>query len=146
MMLYDYLSKNNFRKDVDEMIFFDYLINNIDRHEFNFGIIRNPDTLEFISFCPLFDSGSSLNFNGISIEESKPFKSNKNEQIKIISQSSLNNINNIDIKFVKNIIEETYEYFKISNELTNIAMNEFTKNYHSLYDKIINLDLDKEER
>ena len=38
----------------------DFLISNTDRHLNNFGIIRDSDTLEFLSLAPIFDSGNSM--------------------------------------------------------------------------------------
>lgn len=45
---------------IDAMILTDFLITNTDRHWENFGVLRNPDTLEFESMAPLFDSGTSM--------------------------------------------------------------------------------------
>ncbi|MBQ2183054.1 MAG: hypothetical protein II399_00330 [Lachnospiraceae bacterium] len=38
----------------------DYLIGNCDRHSQNIGVLRNPDTLQFLSAAPSFDFGGSL--------------------------------------------------------------------------------------
>ena len=43
------------------MIFLDYLIMNVDRHLNNLGIIRNVNTLKWISAAPIFDSGEAMN-------------------------------------------------------------------------------------
>lgn len=40
----------------------DYIISNTDRHMNNIGILRNPDTLEWIGFAPIYDSGNSMFF------------------------------------------------------------------------------------
>jgi hypothetical protein len=45
---------------LDKMLALDYLINNEDRHWGNFGFVRDANTLEWIKFAPLFDSGTSL--------------------------------------------------------------------------------------
>ena len=57
------LEKNNVpnaRENVKQMFILDYLIMNIDRHMKNFGVIRNVDTLEWISTTPIFDNGESM--------------------------------------------------------------------------------------
>jgi len=41
----------------------DYIMLNEDRHLNNFGIIRDINTLEWISVCPIFDTGRSMNTN-----------------------------------------------------------------------------------
>ena len=52
------------RKEVvhfmDYMLMTDFLISNTDRHWENFGVLRNPETLEFQSLAPIFDSGTSM--------------------------------------------------------------------------------------
>ena len=78
---------------LDEMLTLDYLIGNYDRHFRNFGLIRNVETLAYISSVPIFDSGTSMKYN-IATEEmfndneyklkSKPFRSTHHEQIKLV--------------------------------------------------------------
>lgn len=48
---------------VDQMIVLDYLIANEDRHQNNFGLIRDANTLEWLGTAPIFDSGSSLGYD-----------------------------------------------------------------------------------
>lgn len=42
------------------MCYFDGLIYNMDRHEYNFGILRDSDTGELLSLAPLFDHNIAL--------------------------------------------------------------------------------------
>ena len=49
-----------FEKQICNMIIVDFITANIDRHLGNFGFLRNPDTLEWLSPAPVFDTGSSL--------------------------------------------------------------------------------------
>jgi len=76
---------------IDQMIVLDYLIANEDRHQNNFGVIRNANTLEYLGVAPVYDSGSSLWFSKpLSMIGSrtklvcKPFKSKHEEQIKLV--------------------------------------------------------------
>ena len=48
------------RSQIDAMLAFDFLINNSDRHFGNFGFLRDVNTLELVSFAPLFDHGKSM--------------------------------------------------------------------------------------
>ena len=59
------LGINDIRQQTENMICVDYLAANVDRHYNNFGIMRNPDTLEIIGVAPLFDNGSSLGYNRV---------------------------------------------------------------------------------
>lgn len=80
------------REALDKMMVLDYLIVNEDRHQNNFGVIRNAETLEFLGAAPVFDSGSSLWFskpnaliNPTARINCKPFKNSHDEQIKLVS-------------------------------------------------------------
>lgn len=77
---------------IDQMIVLDYLIANEDRHQSNFGLIRNTNTLEWIGAAPIFDSGSSLGYDKLSSQilsphgiECKPFKKTHEEQLKLVT-------------------------------------------------------------
>lgn len=59
----------NARIMVENMFILDYLILNEDRHLNNFGIIRNVETLKWVSGAPLFDNGQSLNIIDYNEEE-----------------------------------------------------------------------------
>lgn len=82
----------NIRKSVDQMIVLDYIISNEDRHQNNFGLVRNADTLQWLGAAPLFDSGSSLGYDKLSGQilsekgvDCKPFKKTHEEQIRLVS-------------------------------------------------------------
>ncbi|MFC5702809.1 HipA domain-containing protein [Cohnella faecalis] len=77
---------------LNRMIVVDFLIANEDRHQNNFGVIRNAETLEWLGAAPIYDSGSSLWFSKPSslISASskltcKPFKNDHMEQIKLVT-------------------------------------------------------------
>lgn len=82
----------NIRHSLDQMLVLDYIIANEDRHQNNFGLIRNADTLEWIGAAPIFDSGSSLGYDKLAAQilsgknvECKPFKRTHEEQIRLVS-------------------------------------------------------------
>lgn len=77
---------------LDRMIVLDYIIANEDRHLNNFGLLRNADTLEWLGFAPIFDSGSSLGYDKLASQisvsrgiECKPFKKHHDEQLKLVT-------------------------------------------------------------
>jgi hypothetical protein len=79
------------KNNLDIMLGFDFLIANSDRHYYNFGALRNPETLEWLGPAPLFDCGSSLWYDlpDQSIDpsldmESKPFRTYHSEQIMLV--------------------------------------------------------------
>ena len=74
------------------MITLDYLIANEDRHLNNFGVLRNAETLEWLGFAPIYDSGSSLGYDKLPPQilknqeiTCKPFKNHHEEQLKLVS-------------------------------------------------------------
>ena len=77
---------------LDRMIALDYLIANEDRHLNNFGVLRNAETLEWLGFAPIYDSGSSLGYDKLPHQilknqeiTCKPFKNHHEEQLKLVS-------------------------------------------------------------
>lgn len=49
-------------KRFNQMLLVDYLLGNEDRHLNNFGLIRDSNTLKFLSLAPIFDTGSCLGY------------------------------------------------------------------------------------
>lgn len=77
---------------LDRMIVLDYIIANEDRHLNNFGLLRNAETLEWLGFAPIYDSGSSLGYNSLLSQihterniTCKPFKRRHDEQVKLVT-------------------------------------------------------------
>ena len=88
----DTLGAPGVERAVDQMIVLDYLIANEDRHQNNFGLIRDANTLEWIGAAPIFDSGSSLGYDKLANQihfargvECKPFKKTHEEQLKLVT-------------------------------------------------------------
>lgn len=57
------------REKIENMYILDFLIMNEDRHLNNFGIIRNVNTLEWVTVAPIFDNGQALNIEYYDEEE-----------------------------------------------------------------------------
>lgn len=77
---------------LDQMIVLDYLIANEDRHLNNFGLLRNPDTLEWLGPAPIYDSGSSLGYDKAATQirsgrniTCKPFKKSHQDQLRLVT-------------------------------------------------------------
>ena len=86
------LGAPNVVPSLDRMIILDYIIANEDRHLNNFGLLRNAETLEWLGFAPIFDSGSSLGYDKVAAQiragrdiACKPFKKHHAEQLKLVS-------------------------------------------------------------
>ena len=71
--IYKWCCDNGFKEDFADMIIFDALIYNPDRHLGNFGVMKNNFTGEYTEFAPIFDSGEGLLSKG----DIKAFENNQ---------------------------------------------------------------------
>ena len=102
----DSLGVPNMAHALDQMIVLDYLIANEDRHLNNFGLLRNPDTLEWLGPAPIYDSGSSLGYDKVTAQirsgrniTCKPFKRSHQDQLRLVTSFDwldLSNLQGID--------------------------------------------------
>ncbi len=107
------LEKNNVqnaRENVKKMFILDYLIMNIDRHMKNFGVIRDVNTLEWISTTPIFDNGESMQCDKLTNEinfknGNGKFFSNTNKDYEEILKT-LGDLSNIDFGKLDGLVEE----------------------------------------
>ena len=58
--IYKWCIENGFKEEFSDMIVFDSLILNNDRHLGNFGVLKDNKTGEYIGFAPIFDNGEGL--------------------------------------------------------------------------------------
>ena len=80
---------------LDRMLTVDYIIANEDRHFNNFGVLRGAETLRWLGFAPIYDSGSSLGYDKMPAQIRsgkevicKPFKNHHEEQLRLVSDFS----------------------------------------------------------
>ena len=111
------LDINGIEDSLNKMMTLDYIIVNEDRHQNNFGVIRNAGTLEWIGPAPVFDSGTSMWFDKplsmiqptASKLPCKPFKTDHNEQINLVTSFDW-----LDLSKLRDIDEEYYQILKDS--------------------------------
>lgn len=140
---------SEYMEDVNRMIIFDFIINNVDRHTNNFGFICDEDSLEIKRFAPLFDNGNSL-LSDLTEEElitmstvdidrysiCKPFAHNHLYQLKMV-----NKLPSINLDFGRDEIEEIVSNFSldISRKRKDCIVNLISRrlNYvKELYSKV----------
>lgn len=114
--IYKDLNIDNYKTYLNQMLFIDYIVGNVDRHLNNFGVIRDAKTLKFIRIAPIYDTGSCLGFN-LNDEEFKkktdlgwkPFKSKTiNNQLQLIDDYlwlDVNRLNDIPKEVDKLLIQ-----------------------------------------
>ena len=122
------LGAGNMTSALDKMIVLDYIIANEDRHLNNFGLLRNAETLEWLGFAPIYDSGSSLGYDKRVVQirrqsdiVCKPFKKTHSDQIKLVSDFSW-----IDFERLRDVPEMIYGY------LTSENVSEFIEDSRAL--------------
>ena len=79
---------------LNRMMVVDYIMCNSDRHNNNYGLIRDVESLRFIDTAPLFDTGSSLGYNlrlkdmKYAASECRPFADTFEEQMGFVTDYS----------------------------------------------------------
>jgi hypothetical protein len=131
------LGIKNVRSKMEQMITLDFIISNTDRHLNNLGVIRNPNTLEFLDIAPIYDSGTSMwcttydfeiNYNEKNIK-SKPFRSTHIKQIELVRDFSFINfdlLNGIDDFYYDLLVKTSHNLKAFNNRyiiLTNALKN-----------------------
>ena len=88
---------------LDQMMVLDYLIANEDRHFNNFGLLRSPDTLEWLGPAPIYDSGSSLGYDKLTPQirsgrniTCKPFKRTHQDQLRLVTSFDWLDLSKLD--------------------------------------------------
>lgn len=97
------------------MLTVDYIIANEDRHWNNFGFVRDVDTLAYLDLAPVYDSGTSLWSNTQRVGspiESKPFRKDPAEQIKLV-----NDLSWFDMGALQGLDDEIMNIFSESEEV-----------------------------
>ena len=135
------LGIENMETSIDQMIVDDFLLANEDRHQNNFGLIRNAESLEWIGVAPIFDSGSALGYDKLASQISnekavvcKPFKKSHKEQLKLVKSFEWINfdaIKDFDNE-IRKVLSSAKEYAD-AIRIESIA-NAFTKRYAYLYE------------
>ena len=98
---------------LDQMMVLDYLIANEDRHLNNFGLLRDPDTLEWLGPAPIYDSGSCLGYDKLTPQirsgagiTCKPFKRTHQDQLRLVTSFDWLDLSKLD--GIEQDIRETF--------------------------------------
>jgi hypothetical protein len=131
------------REALDEMLCFDFIIGNEDRHFNNFGLVRDATTLKPLGMAPIFDNGYSLCHqqatSKISIDEdvnSLPFESEHSRQINLVSDCSRLNLKSV--KDIDNIFLTIYGMLPDFPQERIIRLIEWFKGRIEILEKIAN--------
>lgn len=130
-------------RSIDNMLIFDNLINNVDRHYGNLGFIRDADTLKFQCLAPIFDNGNSLWYNvadgrmTAKNQPSKPFAGTQDKQLALVKHSNLPLS-----RFTEDFIYETaHEVYSPLVKTGNISEERIENLIRSINYKVMALDI-----
>lgn len=87
------LPEEEVRSFLEYQILTDFLITNTDRHFYNFGVLRDAETLKFVKMAPVFDSGNSMFWDDPSLPLNHdlldiPVNSFKKKEVKLLEYVS----------------------------------------------------------
>ena len=91
------LSQENVRAFLEFLILSDFVLSNVDRHFYNFGILRDTRSLSYIGMAPIFDTGNSLFWNRSHVPEGdgllnisvNSFKGKETDLLKYVKNASV---------------------------------------------------------
>jgi len=136
----EHLGISGFVTDLDKMITFDFIVVNEDRHFGNFGFVRDANSLEWISFCPIFDNGCSFWYNTPSNKigiyaESKGFEFNHSKKIQLVNSFDWFDLDSI--KDMEDIILDVLSVSDIIAEKRSMRIAEKIKARHFILQHLI---------
>ncbi len=123
------IPEREIRNQMELQTMMDYLITNTDRHFSNFGLLRDPDTLEFIGCAPIYDSGNSMFYNAAYAQSYKELTTVRTNSFLTAEYKMLGYVKNrsvlnlSDIFNSKEIIEFYTNHYVSREKATAIAGN-----------------------
>lgn len=131
----NYIEYNYFMQNIAELLWFDKLVYNTDRHLFNIVLLLNNNTGKY-KFAPIFDCGASLLSDlqdypldmPISIAlrhvKAKPFSTNFEKQVSVFKSY----LENSQVKDIHIIVDDLTDYYDIQYvqralDVLNIGLN-----------------------
>ena len=131
----------NAKEYLEKMFMLDYIVLNEDRHLNNFGIIRDVNTLKWVSVCPIFDTGRCMNTNvtnsywDFKLGEVKCFTPTLVPS-EILPEFFTITISLMQILKLKELVKEYEEILKEYREYTNLSEEQVEKLVNGLKERI----------
>ena len=141
--LYEWFQENNLLEDVLHKIRLGVAIHDTDCHEMQISYYRDAETLKVLGVVPAYDNGNSFGNYRIYKGKLNPHIK-QNSEMKLFGKSIEGQLPYIkympekllDIRKLKEIVEESYDLFEIPNHYLEIAKSEIDfANYKYLNSK-----------
>lgn len=123
---------------LQNMTAFDLMMGNTDRHEGNFGVMINPDTMAYLRPAPLFDSGTSLHQCTGETDDFKPFWRSR---AKALKQLGIHSLKFPSEQEISRIVESTYSTFGLQ-AYVQYAVDELCGNIQTLNNRELAAEFD----
>ena len=112
------LPEKDVREFMEYQILSDFILSNTDRHLYNFGVLRDSKSLQYVGMAPIFDSGNSLFWNRKKIPEEKDllgiqvnsFRGKETDLLKYIQNPTVLDIGKVPSE------EEIMELLRLNDE------------------------------
>ncbi len=135
----------NLRESIDKMIVCDYLMANDDRHLFNFGLIREVESLQVTGCAPLYDSGCAFFARATLAQlrakryfyDSHPFRENPYSQLALVES-----LDWLDAEKLDGFADEAREVLSRNEDLTEEFVELAAKHIQRNIDRVIDLSLE----
>ncbi len=135
--LYAFIRDMGYGKEQADMVWFDHLIRNTDRHEGNIFFIRDADTLEIKGFSPLLDNGTCLAIQLVpkgtkEMIEVKPYCRDRYEQLALLTDEEKSSHILPPLESIRNVIRDAYDKFHISKQIEEASIGIIEETYSEL--------------
>ncbi len=139
------LAGRNLRESIDKMIVCDYLMANDDRHLFNFGLIREVESLQVLGCAPLYDSGCAFFARATLAQlrakryfyDSHPFRENPFSQLALVEDLGW-----FDPERLDGFADEVREVLSWNEDLTEEFVELAAKHVQRNIDKVVDLSFE----
>ena len=135
------LDRNSVREYLEFEILIDFIFSNRDRHLTNISVIRDADTLKFVSMAPIYDSGKSMLVGRdivpvtekyVLSQDAQGFKEKELELLKYVQNRKLLNVQLLPTP--ENIKEMYLKDSQVSDDRINFIL-EMYKRKIDMYEK-----------
>ncbi len=139
------MAGRSLRESIDKMIVCDYLMANDDRHLFNFGLIRDVESLQVLGCAPLYDSGCAFFARATLAQlrvkryfyDSHPFRETPYSQLALVEDFSWFEPEKLD-GFTDEVREVLSQNEDLTEEFVELAVKHVQRNI----DKVVDLALE----
>ena len=118
------LNEDKTRKELDNMLIIDYITANLDRHWFNFGVIRDAETLHVKRLAPLYDHGLAL-------------------FAKVFTQDIAETASNVESASFNDYLRENLKMVQNTSLLENTRIGDLSGIYEKVQEKSLLIDADR---